>query len=1648
MYKIKPFLYKEKGSNNSLIYTSFNFDKSYIKIDFFSDGLFSSKIHYSNCNKIYFLYDNKKIQIKNNNMNIQVFKNTSIKIFATGINKKSNIKLVMSSVKFDHNKQEEYTDKKIYCEDLLYYVLVHDNNKDKIEKITNKLNENNVNNYLLVKGNSNENYVDEENKILHLNVVDVYENLPQKMMTGIKFIFENTNYEYIYKIDDSHSFNRYPLIKNYKEYDYYGNYVIEKDIYMNNWHFGKCSDKTLNSKINLDFKNEFAAGGFGYILSRKSMEIISKCTDYEKKELLEDKLIGEILFKNNVIINENIVDKQKQIMKEEKKILKKIELEQKGDTIYTKIVGGLGNQLFMIFNLISLSKKYNKTPQFYFDEEYPKQYLQNRNTVRKPCQSYKLLKNIEFKKLDNNIISKFKVYNEPEYKYNEIILDKDKNYVINGYFQSYKYFWDNKEEIKQYLYIDECVINEIRNKLSSFGKKIISIHVRLGDYVKLQDYHPVPPVEYYKKALSNYNLDNYQIILFSDDVNGAKEYLKELNLNFIDANEIYENDEQQFYMMSLSDVRVCANSSFSLMSCYINEIYNFKENCKYMFPCKWFGSKGPCYDIYDTCVINNNKFEIINYENKSYGIFLIGTGKYKQYFDSIIPNIKKYILPSQKKILFISTDDEEYLKKFSDLKDNNFEIISNYIKCRGFPADTMYRFEYFLKFKKVNFNFGNIKNIQDIDYLMFLNINLEILFPIEILPINNKKLFFVKHPGCKMVGTEKMFVNSIDSRNISYANIEPNKIKDKVYVFGAFNGGKTEDYLLMSEVLNSKTTKDDHNNIIAQWHDESYINYYRLSIDKKEYEILSYLYACPKNYDSNTYVNVVMKNHFTLRTNENIIMDYTSNITNDLLRFLYYSTIKNQNISINILNNKYIDSYRQGLLKKFHRIDINSVGIKDKKLNIIDDEYYELIYDENKILEFLETLNILSDKSFSEKYKNYTVVHVSNDISHYRNSLYNTIKNSSKKYVVVFHENHHYSDNHNLINDKIWDNLENVELHKFKNQEELIYSTILMEDHLFYDINSVFIILNISKFYCKKTVKVEYIYNFKSKDNNVINFLKNNFELKEINNDLNPGFSFIIRAKNEKLNVNICLKSLEPILTLFENSEVIFVDNNSEDNTYDIAKNILLKYKNTKVLRYNVNIPKCGKEHSLQIKINKHLSLGTYYKWCYSFSSKYNVIKWDCDFLCNIQELIMMINKYNLSEMDKDISVWFSGNQIFINNKVLQDTESYFLYNEPRVQSKLCGFEYEDSRDLMWETPYTKYLINNERNGNSHHYGFPTSYYIIRHIEQNKTVKIKDIYKKFDNLYSSNSHLEIMKEIKKDENLLKLLYLYQELSLKVIFYEMKYTDIMYKNIEKLRNIDARDKKIISQVKSIKNNSYNKNLLIKSDYINEKIKMLNKKEVTVCILLLTCEKYKERFENTKKKLLNNLNYKYFVVYADDNIENTYLLGNNLTVKCEECYENLPKKMLLAYEYLYNNSEFDYFIKIDDDTLINQNILENFIKNKFCTLDYLGGIAGGHVDKKWHFGKCKNKELNTKEYWNGYNGYWCGGGFGYILSRPAVSLLLKEDNYKYIYDEIYEDKSIGDVLRKENVLPQFEFLPKLEVSKKIDMKGDNFIFLSSH
>lgn len=158
--------------------------------------------------------------------------------------------------------------------------------------------------YIIVEGDSDTLFFDSDNNVLHINIEDIYENLPQKIIKAYEWIYKlSNNITHIYKVDDDFCdkiLNFVPA--NFSEYNYYGNFIVESLI--NTWHQGKCDSKILNNTIySKDFIGPYAGGGFGYILSKKTLKILINNKDEIINSLYEDKAIGDVLYVNNIRLN-------------------------------------------------------------------------------------------------------------------------------------------------------------------------------------------------------------------------------------------------------------------------------------------------------------------------------------------------------------------------------------------------------------------------------------------------------------------------------------------------------------------------------------------------------------------------------------------------------------------------------------------------------------------------------------------------------------------------------------------------------------------------------------------------------------------------------------------------------------------------------------------------------------------------------------------------------------------------------------------------------------------------------------------------------------------------------------------------------------------------------------------------------------------------------------------------------------------------------------------------------------------------------------------------------------------------------------------------------------------------------------------------
>jgi hypothetical protein len=188
------------------------------------------------------------------------------------------------------------------------------------------------------------------------------------------------------------------------------------------------------------------------------------------------------------------------------------------------------------------------------------------------------------------------------------------------------------------------------------------------------------------------------------------------------------------------------------------------------------------------------------------GILVICTGKYSIFWDNFYQSVKKNFLPEFEKKFFVFSDSD--INKSSDV-----EVI--YQKKLGWPFDTMYRFKMFNSISNELINF---------DYLYFLNINMAVVDSVneEIIPSSdNSNLMGVLHPGFwDKTNYQFPYERRVDSRFYITEG------EGKFYYQGCFNGGKSEEFLNMSTILDKMIDEDSNNGITPIWHDESALNWY------------------------------------------------------------------------------------------------------------------------------------------------------------------------------------------------------------------------------------------------------------------------------------------------------------------------------------------------------------------------------------------------------------------------------------------------------------------------------------------------------------------------------------------------------------------------------------------------------------------------------------------------------------------------------------------------------------------------------------------------------------------------------------------------------------------------------------------------------
>jgi hypothetical protein len=231
--------------------------------------------------------------------------------------------------------------------------------------------------------------------------------------------------------------------------------------------------------------------------------------------------------------------------------------------------GGLGNQMFQLAAAISLAIDNHTNARFGLGNHFlPKQ--------GRRCHLYQnnIFKNIDFAQA----VEIKKIFKEPTFLYSKI--EFEENMCLSGYFQSEKYFVHNKEIITRLFLDNEEALGYLLNKYRSLLiQNSVSLHVRRGDYLKSNGFHPTCSMDYYEKAMAEFPEDT-QFLVFSDDIGWCKESFKGKNFNFIE-----EEDYLELLLTSLCRHNIIANSSFSWWGAWLNQ----NPEKQVFYPSNWFG---------------------------------------------------------------------------------------------------------------------------------------------------------------------------------------------------------------------------------------------------------------------------------------------------------------------------------------------------------------------------------------------------------------------------------------------------------------------------------------------------------------------------------------------------------------------------------------------------------------------------------------------------------------------------------------------------------------------------------------------------------------------------------------------------------------------------------------------------------------------------------------------------------------------------------------------------------------------------------------------------------------------------------------------------------------------------------------------------
>ncbi len=261
--------------------------------------------------------------------------------------------------------------------------------------------------------------------------------------------------------------------------------------------------------------------------------------------------------------------------------------------VLLKLKGSLGNQLFQYcFGrsvAIDTNSKLIIDKSLIYKFKAQSYYSLNLYNIKATVLPFST-KYLPYKLLGKVGVKFYNIIPEDETKfYDENILrqiNKSKGMLIlNGYWQSYKYFESNWDTIKSEISLKDTVLNSYKLAIAQEIKSSnsISLHIRRGDYLQSPS-HTSLKLDYYYKAVKILKKKGTErIFIFSDDLVWAKKNLNNLS-NTVFVEQDIQYPQSDLYLMSLAKHNIIANSTFSWWGAWLNN----NDGKKVIAPRNWF----------------------------------------------------------------------------------------------------------------------------------------------------------------------------------------------------------------------------------------------------------------------------------------------------------------------------------------------------------------------------------------------------------------------------------------------------------------------------------------------------------------------------------------------------------------------------------------------------------------------------------------------------------------------------------------------------------------------------------------------------------------------------------------------------------------------------------------------------------------------------------------------------------------------------------------------------------------------------------------------------------------------------------------------------------------------------------------------------